>query len=148
MLFKKSRSRKRAEVARGLAEADVDKVLYQFFLDTRLEKADDMSTLAGHLPPVSEMDHAQASKESMDRLRDIAYLIPMIHTFATEMARAMNQMTRASMDPSAQADVPEAFWYLQEISNAQIAEGATIGAISTLVDLGLIEVPDAFRKIP
>lgn len=117
-----------------------------FILDSQVEHSDHIIELL--IGVVMSDDVADREAEESDVRTDrIRQLIPILYLFANSMAEGLVQHQRAHVDSddeddeyeSGGKDLPEEAWKATERVFAEIAFSTAVGAVSQLLDMGLIE---------
>jgi len=114
--------------------------LREFLYDAQLMEAERLAVLLGAKPISSEgEDH---EREMSDKRTDkVAYLMPLVHSYAHIVSEAMVKLERE--DSAQEGDVfPDEFWEMMHKLMEQISMSVTIGVLSQVAELDLIKVKD------
>lgn len=108
-------------------------LMHRFLLDTRMPDAQQLSLILG-LTPMEDPD--EESYLSTERVKRAALLTPVITLFADNLAFSLVEFLRLHGDEHGQISDSEA--HVLEALIATAATGATLGTITQLEDIGLI----------
>ncbi len=140
--------KKKATFDPDMLNAEIMYRMRGMFLDSQLEDAFALSVIAG----ASYVSDEVAEKERQDsdkRVEKIAYLMPLIGAQTYQVAKAITELHKTKMGPEAK-EAPDEYWEFYFARSHQIAIASVIGAISQLVDIGLVSlgpiIPRSVKK--
>jgi hypothetical protein len=112
-----------------------------FILDSQVENYEHIiEMLSGN--PMSEDVAQREFEESNIRTERVKHLAPLLYLFANSMAEGLVEHQRAHLeeaeDEEVEEELTEKMWNATERVFAEIAFTTTVGAVSQLLDMGLI----------
>jgi hypothetical protein len=136
-MFKKKRSTQ-------VSLEEVTRRLRGFILDTQVQNAHEMSVILG-CTAISEEVQEREEEESDNRTARISYLVPMLYAYSHALADGAMEYQRSNT-PDTLKDLPKEIWYQSRSMMSDLSLSALMGAVSQLVDMGLLEIPKKHRK--
>lgn len=116
-----------------------------FILDSQVDDSEHIvELLLGN--PMSD-DVADRELEESDARADRArHLVPLLYVFANSMAEGLVEHQRAHLeDEDVEDELPEAVWESTQLVFTKIGFSTALGAVSQLLDMGLISTPKKWR---
>lgn len=114
-----------------------------FLLDSQIQNAHELAVLVG-CSPLSDDVAAREEEESDKRIEEVAHLIPVLYAYSHTMAEAATEYQRENMDENLK--IPEEVWRFSRKMTEQISMSALLGAVSQLVDMGILQHTKKVRK--
>lgn len=114
-----------------------------FLLDSQIQNAHELAVIVG-CSPISDDVADREDEESDRRLSEVAHLIPILYAYSHTMAEAATEYQRANMDDSLK--IPDDVWRFSRKLTEQISMSALLGAVSQLVDMGVLRHTKPARK--
>jgi len=143
-MFKK----KTPKIAQINSLADVKSRIREFFMDTQSSDADEMALQMGCVPLSDELMEKE-EEESDKRIERVAYLLPLLFSFAHLYSQGMVMETTSNVkDPEMTPEVKAALIELEKQVRQVLEDNISnvlVGAVSQLVDLELLNVPKGRR---
>jgi len=118
---------------------DIPSRIKGFILDSQVNDADHISLLLG-CSPVSEDVAERELEESDDRVSRVDHLIPVMYAYCHTMADGIVEHQQAHASTEELEQIPQAAWGATRKVFSQVALNSMLGAVSQMVDLGLITV--------
>ena len=119
--------------------ADVSPKMRAFILDSQIQHAHEISELLG-CTPISDDVADKEEHESDKRVERIGYLVPLVYSYARILSEGTVEFQKLNL-PEELEDLPQEIWIESRRMVEQVAFSATIGAISQLLDMGLLIIP-------
>ena len=135
-MFKKKKKPK-------LSLADMSGRIRGFVLDSQINDAHELTVLLG-CSAISDEVQEKEEKESDKRVEKISYLIPLLYSFSHLLAEGSVEFQRLNVVDELKG-IPDEIWLESKKTMEQIAISSLLGAISQLIDLGLLEIPKEHR---
>jgi hypothetical protein len=123
--------------------AEVTNRIRGFLLDSQIQNAHELAVIVG-CSPISEDVADREEEESDKRIASVAHLIPILYAYSHTMAEAATQYQRQNM--TTELKIPEEVWQFSKKLTEQISLSALLGAVSQLVDMGILETTKKKRK--
>jgi hypothetical protein len=108
-----------------------------FIYDSQLPEAEEVIAYLG-MPDISEEVLDKEYEASEERVAEISHLIPLLYAFAHTMAEGITEYQKAELDE--EELLPSSAWVMTRKVFTQVSVSTLVGALSQLVDLGIIEV--------
>ena len=112
----------------------------EFILDSQVENYEHIiEMLSGN--PMSEDVAQREFEESNIRTERVKHLAPLLYLFANSMAEGLVEHQRAHLEETeedVEEELTEKMWNATQRVFAEIAFTTTVGAVSQLLDMGLI----------
>lgn len=124
-----------------ISVAEIQARIRGFVYDSQIPNPQEVSSFLG-CSAISEEVNDKEEEESDLRVGRISSLIPILYA----LSHAMAQGTVAHQKESAEQEIPSEAWKATQKIFTQIATNTLVGAISQLVDLGLLNMPPRKRK--
>ncbi len=134
-LFKKPKA--------DLTMAEISTRMRGFLLDSQINNAHEISMILGCAAESDELMEKE-EEESEKRLERISHLIPLLYAHAQSLSQGAVEYQRTNL-PSSMAKLPDAVWWDSRKLLEQVSVAALLGAISQLVDMGLLEIPKRYK---
>jgi hypothetical protein len=126
-----------------LSIAEITNRLRGFLLDSQIQNGHELALLVG-CSPISDDVADREDEESDKRIEEVAHLIPILYAYSHTMAEAATEYQRANMDENLK--IPEEIWRFSRKMTEQISMSALLGAVSQLVDMGILQHTKSARK--
>jgi hypothetical protein len=126
-----------------LSLSELNHRLRGFLLDSQINDAHEISVMLG-CGPISEEVAEKEEEESEKRLERVAHLTPLIYAYSQALASGSIEYQRSSL-PDSLKSLPDEVWWDSRKLLEQVSMAALLGAISQLVDMGLLEIPKRYR---
>lgn len=126
-----------------LTLAEINNRIRGFLLDSQIQNAHELAVLAG-CTPISDDVADREDEESDKRVEEIAHLIPILYAYSHTMAEAATEYQRANMKEAAK--LPDEVWNFSRKLTEQISMSALLGAVSQLVDMGVLQTTTKKRR--
>lgn len=140
--------KKKSSLDKIVSISDVKNRIREFFVDTQNPDAIEMSLRMGCTPLSDELIERE-EQESDKRVEKVAYMLPLIVSFANLYAQSMtiNIATEAPVEEMT-PDLKTALKELEEQVRGMLEDNlshALVGSITQIVDLELLEIPKGRR---
>lgn len=130
--------RRKSKVKEPLLSMDeVTARLRGFVLDSQLPHRHEISTLLG-CSMISDEVAEREEEESDKRLERIGRLIPLIYAHSHTLVQGMVDHQKLHVEGA--SEVPPEIWESNRRAMEKIAMATTLGSISQLVDMGILEL--------
>jgi hypothetical protein len=123
--------------------ADMSGRIRGFVLDSQINDAHELSVLLG-CSVISDEVQEKEEKESDKRVEKISYLIPLLYSYSHLLAEGSVEFQRLNVVDELKG-IPEEIWLESKKTMEQVAISSLLGAISQIIDLGLLEIPKEHR---
>jgi len=130
-MFKK-KTRKRP----ALTMADMSKRTRGFILDSQIQNAHEISYLLG-CSVVSDEVAEHEEQESDTRVERVSFLIPLLFAYAKTLAEGTTTFQQKNLPEELQG-VADEVWLQSKKMMEEFAFSALVGAVSQLIDMGLL----------
>lgn len=127
----------------SISLADISGRIRGFVLDSQINDAHELTVLLG-CSVISDEVQEKEEKESDKRVEKIAYLIPLLYSFSHLLAEGSVEFQRINVVDELKG-IPDDIWLESKKTMEQVSLSSLLGAISQLVDLGLLEIPKEHR---
>jgi len=134
-LFKKPRA--------DLTMAEISTRMRGFLLDSQINNAHEISLILGCAAESDELMEKE-EEESEKRLERISHLIPLLYAHAQSLSQGAVEYQRSNL-PTSMGKLPDTVWWDSRKLLEQVSVAALLGAISQLVDMGLLEIPKRYK---
>lgn len=124
--------------------AEISARLRGFLLDSQVPTPHEMAELIG-CTPISDEVAIMEEEQSDKRVDRLALLIPILYAFAKTMSEASVEHQRSSADIEIQ-NLPNEVWQYSRKLVEQVGMATLLGALSQLVDMGLVSVHPKLRR--
>lgn len=115
-----------------------------YIMDSQIQNGHELSVILG-CSVISEELQIHEEQESDKRVQRIAHLIPLIYAFAHTLAEGAVEYQRANL-PKELKNVSDELWWESRKMMEQVSMSAIMGAISQMIDMGMLDVPKKKRK--
>lgn len=122
-----------------LTLASINERIRGFLLDSQIQDAHEIARILG-CSLISEEVAQREEEESEKRVEKVSYLIPLMYAQANLMAQGSVDYQRVNL-PEEAPDIPEEVWFDSRKLLEQVSIAVLLGAISQLVDMGLLKIP-------
>ena len=119
--------------------ADMSSRIRGFVLDSQINDAHELTVLLG-CSVISDEVQEKEEKESDKRVEKIAYLIPLLYSYSHLLAEGSVEFQRLNVVDELKG-IPDEIWLESKNTMEQVSISALMGAISQLIDMGLLEIP-------
>lgn len=123
--------------------AEINSRLRGFLLDSQINHAHEISQILG-CGNISEEVAEKEEEESEKRIELISHLMPLIHVYSVSLSSGAVEFQRSSL-PEQLQELPDEVWWDSRKLMEEVSTAAILGAVSQLVDLGLLQVPTRYR---
>jgi hypothetical protein len=134
-LFKKPKA--------DLTMAEISTRMRGFLLDSQINNAHEISLILGCAAESDELMEKE-EEESEKRLERISHLIPLLYAHAQSLSQGAVEYQRSNL-PTSMGKLPDTVWWDSRKLLEQVSVAALLGAISQLVDMGLLEIPKRYK---
>jgi hypothetical protein len=134
---------RRKKLRGELTLAEISSRIRGFLLDSQIQNAHELSVIVG-CSPISDDVADREDEESDNRVEKIAHLIPILYAYSHTMAEAATEYQRQNMKDTPQ--LPEEVWKFSRKLTEQISMSALLGAVSQLVDMGVLQATRKKKK--
>jgi hypothetical protein len=131
----------RKNYSADISVAEIQARIRGFVYDSQIPNPQEISSFLG-CSAISEEVNNKEEEESDLRVGRISPLIPILYA----LSHAMAQGTVAHQKEVAQEEIPSEAWKATQKIFTQIATNTLVGAISQLVDLGMLNMPSRKRS--
>jgi hypothetical protein len=131
-MFKKNRPK---DVTLG----ELNSRLRGYILDSQIQNGHELSVLLG-CTSLSDEVAEREEEESDKRLERISYLVPLLYAYSHTLSEGAVEYQRQNL-PAELKDLPDELWTASRRMMEQVTMSALMGAVSQLIDMGLLEVP-------
>lgn len=123
--------------------ADMSGRIRGFVLDSQINDAHELSVLLG-CSIISDELQEKEEKESDKRVEKISYLIPLLYSYSHLLAEGSVEFQRLNVVDELKG-IPEEIWLESKKTMEQVSISSLLGAISQIIDMGLLEIPKEHR---
>lgn len=123
--------------------ADMSGRIRGFVLDSQINDAHELSVLLG-CSVISDELQEKEEKESDKRVERISYLIPLLYSYSHLLAEGSVEFQRLNVVDELKG-IPEEIWLESKKTMEQVSISSLLGAISQIIDMGLLEIPKEHR---
>jgi hypothetical protein len=123
--------------------ADMSGRIRGFVLDSQINDAHELSVLLG-CSAISDEVQEKEEKESDKRVEKISYLIPLLYSYSHLLAEGSVEFQRLNVVDELKG-IPEEIWLESKKTMEQVSISSLMGAISQIIDMGLLEIPKEHR---
>jgi hypothetical protein len=93
---------------------------------------------------ISDELQEKEEKESDKRVEKISYLIPLLYSYSHLLAEGSVEFQRLNVVDELKG-IPEEIWLESKKTMEQVSISSLLGAISQIIDMGLLEIPKEHR---
>lgn len=141
--------KKKKKYGYDISASEITERLRGFILDSQIHNGHEISVILGCAVSSDEvMDKEE--EESDKRVERISYLVPLIYAMSHALAEGAMEYQRAVFTDSAPKEaahtVNSELWIESRKLMEQVAMSALLGAVSQLIDMGLLEIPKQLRR--
>lgn len=126
-----------------LTMTEVNSRVRGFLLDSQINNAHEISLILGCAAQSEELAEKE-EEESDKRLERISHLVPILYAQAQTLSQGTIEYQRTNL-PDSIGKIPDPIWWDSRKLLEQVSVAALLGAISQLVDMGLLEIPKRYR---
>ncbi len=123
--------------------AEINSRLRGFLLDSQINHAHEISQILG-CGNISEEVAEKEEEESEKRIELISHLMPLIHVYSVSLSSGAVEFQRSSL-PDELKELPDEVWWDSRKLMEEVSAAAILGAVSQLVDLGLLQIPTRYK---
>lgn len=127
------------------ALADIATRLRGYIMDSQIQNGHELSVILG-CSILSEELQIHEEQESDKRVDKISHFIPLIYAFSHTLAEGAVEYQRAHLSPEMK-NIPDELWWESRKMMEQVSMSAILGALSQMVDMGMIEVVRKKRRL-
>lgn len=121
---------------------DLSNRLRGFVLDTQLPDAHEISVLLG-CSAISDEVAEREEEESDKRLERISHLVPLVYAHVHALIEGHVAHQRGTLEDADK--LPDEIWEANRQMIEKMSLATTLGILSQLIDLGVIEIPKRRR---
>jgi hypothetical protein len=111
----------------------------EFVLDSQIQHGHEVSVLLG-CSAISDEGADHEEQESDKRVDRVSYLIPLMYAYSKTLADGVSDFQQLEM-PEELKELPEELWLHSRKFLEEFAFSVLVGAMSQIVDMGLVTVP-------
>lgn len=138
MFFNKKR------ITPDISLSEINARLRAFIMDSQIQDGHELAVILG-CSILSEELQIHEEQESDKRLDRIEHLTPLLYAFAHTLAEGATDFQRANISDELK-NLPDEIWWESRKVMEQMSLSVLMGAISQLVDMGLIDLPKRFGR--
>ena len=138
MLFKKKNKLPKISLT------EINSRLRSFIIDSQIQDGHELSVILG-CSALSEELQVHEEQESDKRLDRIEHLVPLLYAFAHTLSEGATEFQRSNISDELK-NLPDEVWWESRKVMEQLSLSVLMGAVSQLVDMGLIEIPKKFGR--
>lgn len=127
-----------------LSLPEISARMREFIMDSQIQDGHELATILG-CSILSEELQIHEEQESDKRLEQISYLIPLMYSFSHILAEAATEFQRDNVSEEVKS-LPSSVWHESKKILEQMSLSVLIGAVSQMVDMGLLTVPKSIRR--
>ena len=126
-----------------LTMTEINARLRGFLLDSQINNAHEISLILGCAAQSEELAEKE-EEESDKRLERISHLVPILYAQSQALSQGTVEYQRSNL-PESIGKIPDSIWWDSRKLLEQVSVAALLGAVSQLVDMGLLEIPKRYR---
>jgi hypothetical protein len=115
-----------------------------FILDSQIQNGHELSVILG-CTALSDEVAEREEEESDKRLEKIGYLVPLLYAYSHTLSEGAVEYQKQHLPEELQA-LPDEIWAGSRRMMEQVTMSALMGAVSQLIDMGLLQVPKEHKK--
>jgi hypothetical protein len=138
MFFKKKR------ITPDISLAEINARLRAFIIDSQIQNGHELAVILGCSAQSEELQMHE-EQESDKRLDRIEHLVPLLYAFAHTLSEGATEFQRSNISEELK-NLPDEIWWESRKVMEQLALSVLMGAISQLVDMGLVDLPKRFGR--
>lgn len=135
---------KKANKLKNIGITEVRARIRGYILDSQISDPHELSVILGCSPQSDELQEME-EKESDKRTDRISYLTPLLYSYAHIISEGATEYQRINTVVG-EHEIPDEIWSKSRELMEHMSMSALLGAISQLVDLGLLSIPKEYRK--
>jgi hypothetical protein len=128
----------------NLSVSEMTTRLRGFILDSQIMNGHELSVILGCSVISPELQERE-EEESDKRIECIDYLVPLLYAYSHTLAEGAVEFQRSNL-PKNLKDIPDDIWWESRKMMEQVSLSVLLGAVSQLVDMGLLEVPKRNKR--
>jgi hypothetical protein len=138
MLFKKKR------ITPDISLTEINARLRAFIIDSQIQNGHELAVILGCSAQSEELQMHE-EQESDKRLDRIEHLVPLLYAFAHTLSEGATEFQRSNISEELK-NLPDEIWWESRKVMEQLSLSVLMGAISQLVDMGLVDLPKKFGR--
>jgi len=138
MFFKKKR------ITPDISLAEINARLRAFIIDSQIQNGHELAVILGCSAQSEELQMHE-EQESDKRLDRIEHLVPLLYAFAHTLSEGATEFQRSNISEELK-NLPDEIWWESRKVMEQLSLSVLMGAISQLVDMGLVDLPKRFGR--
>lgn len=138
MFFKKKR------ITPDISLAEINARLRGFVMDSQIQDGHELAVILG-CSILSEELQIHEEQESDKRLDKIEHLTPLLYAFAHTLSEGATEFQRSKVSEELK-NLPDEIWWESRKVMEQLSLSVLMGALSQLVDMGLVDLPKKFGR--
>jgi hypothetical protein len=136
--------KKKPKISATISMNDIAARLREFILDSQIQNGHELSVILG-CPKISDEIAEREEEESEIRVAKISHLIPLLYAQAHALAEGAIEFQRSNVAEELK-NMPDEIWWESRKMMEQVSMSAIMGAISQMIDMGMLDVPKKKRK--
>jgi hypothetical protein len=138
MFFKKKR------ITPDISLTEINARLRAFIIDSQIQNGHELAVILGCSAQSEELQMHE-EQESDKRLDRIEHLVPLLYAFAHTLSEGATEFQRSNISEELK-NLPDEIWWESRKVMEQLSLSVLMGAISQLVDMGLVDLPKKFGR--
>jgi hypothetical protein len=138
MFFKKKR------ITPDISLAEINARLRAFIIDSQIQNGHELAVILGCSAQSEELQMHE-EQESDKRLDRIEHLVPLLYAFAHTLSEGATEFQRSNISEELK-NLPDEIWWESRKVMEQLSLSVLMGAISQLVDMGLVDLRKRFGR--
>lgn len=123
---------------------EINARLRAFIMDSQIQDGHELSVILG-CSTLSEELQIHEEQESDKRLDKIEHLVPLLYAFAHTLSEGATEFQRSNISEELK-NLPDEIWWESRKVMEQLSLSVLMGALSQLVDMGLVQLPSKFGR--
>jgi len=125
---------------------EVSERLRGFILDSQINNAHEIAVILGCAISSEEVMEKE-EEESDKRVQRVSYLVPILYSQSHALAEGATEFQKvAASHLEDMPNLPEEIWIESRKLMEQVSLACSVGAISQLIDMGLLEIPKQRKR--
>lgn len=123
---------------------EINARLRSFIIDSQIQDGHELSVILG-CSALSEELQIHEEQESDKRLDRIEHLVPLLYAFAHTLSEGATEYQRSNISEELK-NLPDEIWWESRKVMEQLSLSVLMGALSQLVDMGLVTLPKKYGR--
>jgi hypothetical protein len=123
---------------------EINSRLRSFIIDSQIQDGHELSVILG-CSALSEELQIHEEQESDKRLDRIEHLVPLLYAFAHMLSEGATEFQRSNISEELK-NLPDEIWWESRKVMEQLSLSVLMGALSQLVDMGLVQLPKKYGR--